>query len=277
MRIIEFLTGISTAAIVAATLATSAVPGAAATAAAPRKLPKGNRMFTIPCNTDAADYHLFSVDPTTAAFTSIGGATNVEGSTCAYGMAYDHKTRRSYFIAGNTSTENWPLMLVDLKTGDETFVGDISEGGVPLRGYPAVAAITNSGRGYVIVHNVLYKLDLKTAAATMVGGTGVVGDIYAFAVSPVNGRAYAVSEPGDVYRIDLKTGVGAKLGTVPTVDNSVYSLQIDTKGTFWINEGASASTFPPSIGSFRLSDIAGSLVGSSAPMTFYSGAFLIKH
>src|SRR5690349_13379380 len=107
----RLMTRSTIAAIAAAAMSMALGRGAVAEPAAPRKLPKHDHMFTIPCNTDPQDYHLDSVDPVTGVFTTIGGTTDIEGSTCAYGMAYDHKRKRSYFITGNTTTGNWPLML----------------------------------------------------------------------------------------------------------------------------------------------------------------------
>jgi hypothetical protein len=249
---------IGSTAILAATLWLGASPNALAGGPSPRTLPRGNRMFTIPCNTAPDQYHLFRVHPTTGAFTSIGGTTDIQGSTCAYGMAYNPTTRKSYFIAGNTSSDNWPLMKVNLRTGAEHFIRNIKVGGTALHqstDFPAVAAISNKGHAYLIAAN----------------------NLYSFAINPKTNVFYAVGDAGEVYSINIHNGSGTYLGTVSTLNNPVYSLQIDTAGVFWINEGGADSTFPPRIGSFRLQNIAGSLVGSSGQMTYYSGAFLIKH
>ncbi|MEA2520380.1 MAG: hypothetical protein QOI81_26 [Actinomycetota bacterium] len=274
------LLSIGSTAILAATLWVGTSPSALAVTGPPRTLPSGNRMYTIPCNTAPDQYHLFRVHPTTGAFTSIGGTTDIQGSTCAYGMAYDATTKKSYFIAGNTTSDNWPLMKVNLRTGAEYFIRNIKVAGTALHqstAFPAVAAISNKGHAYLIAANNLYSLNLRTARAVLIGATGAASDIYAFAINPKTNVFYAVGDAGEVYSINIHNGIGTYLGTVSTVNNAVYSLQIDTAGIFWINEGGSDSTSPPRIGSFRLQNIAGSMIASSGQMTYYSGAFLIKH
>lgn len=277
MKIRGFATALGSAVVAAAALTAASDVGSAADGPAPRKLPRGDRMFTIPCNAPSDVYHLHSVDPVTAEFTSIGGTIDVQDSICAYGMAYDRKRKRSYFLAGNTSTFRWPLMRVDLRTGATTFVGDLEENDAALNTRPAVVAVSGAGRGYAIVGNVLYALDLTTAAVTRIGDTGVSDDVYAFAFRPRTRRAYAVSETGGVHRIDLGTGNATHLGDLSLAGSYVYSLQIDTRGTLWVNDGGGAVSGQLHLGSFRLSDIAGSLIPSSGAMTHYSGAFLITH
>jgi hypothetical protein len=237
-------------------------------------------MYTIPCNTARRHYHLYRVREKSGTFTSIGGKTNIEGSTCGYGMAYDATTSRSYFIAGNTTSDNWPLMRVNLRTGTEQFIRNIKVAGTALHQsttFPAVAAISNKGHAYLIAANDLYSLNLRTARAVLIGATGAASSIYSFAIDPKTNVFYAVGAAGQVYSINIHDGSGTYLGTVSTANNQVYSLQIDSSGVFWINEGGSDGTFPPRIGSFRLQNISGSLIGSSGQMTYYSGAFLITH
>jgi hypothetical protein len=280
MKFYNRIASIGSTAILAAALWVGASPSALAGTGLPRTLPSGNHMYTIPCNTATRRYHLYRVRAVSGIFTSIGGTTDIEGSTCAYGMAYDATTNLSYFIAGNTDTDNWPLMKVNLRTGTEHFIRNVKVAGTALHqstAFPAVAAIGNNGHAYLIAANNLYSLNLRTARAVLIGATGAASAVYSFAINPKTNVFYAVGDAGEVYSINIHDGSGTYLGTVPTANSQVYSLQIDTNGVFWINEGGSDATFPPRIGSFRLQNISGSLIASSGQMTYYSGAFLIKH
>ena len=256
----------------------SSATSSPSTALSPRTLPAGDHLYAITCNAaSAADYHLFRVHPASGAFVSVGGTTSIEGSTCAYAMSYDAATKVSYFLAGNTTAGTLPLLRVNLTTGRERFIADLMLGATKTTGFPAVVAIGNQGKAFAIVGNSLYRLNLTTGALAVVGPVGSVGDVYSFSVDPANGLFYAIDEPGHVYRIDTKTGAGTLLGRVSTVNSRVYSLTIDTKGVFWINEAGSPAVDNPNIGSFVVSRIATSLIPSSRPMPFYSGAFEIAH
>jgi len=227
-------------------------------------------MYAIDCN--VLNNQFYSVDPVTAQFTAIGSGGSIDGSQCGYGMAYDPMTDVTYFLAGNNNSGNWPLATVNLTTGTETFVANLNVSGTPITDFPAVVAIGRDGTAYAIAGNVLYSLNLANGDCTVIGSTGAGSDIYSFAVDPTSGQFYAVDESGVVYGVNTSTGLGTSLGTLTT--GSVYSLQIDASGVFWINNGGAGGG---ELGSFLLSDISGSLVPSSGPMTHYSGAFAIPY
>jgi len=240
---------------------------------APRTLPAGNHMYTIPCGGIPS---LFSVKAKTAAYTLIGETTSIQDSGCGYGMAFNPVTSKSYSLAGNNSTDFWPLVRVNLATGKETFVANLTVSGSlsPITDFPAVVAIGADGKAFAIVKNTLYRLNLTNGVLHAIGATSAVNDIYGFALNPKNGRFYAIDEERHLYSINVSTGAATSLGTVPTL-GGIWSLTIDTDGVFWVN--SSTNNDGNGIASFLKSDPAGTLVSSSGPMTTYSGAFEITY
>ena len=233
-----------------------------------RTLPAGDAMYAVSCSGPGGQ--LSSVDPATAAFTSIGVPQNIDSSTCAYGMAYNYVLGKSYVLAGNNSSGEWPIVEVDLTTGVETEISRITINGSPTTGFPAVMTFDASGNAYAIVNNNFYALDIATGNATLRGPVGNFDDIYALALNPADGGLYAVSEQGAFMSINPTSGAGTLIAQLQMF--SVYSLQFDSNGFGWLNAGVNSMG---AISSFDPADPQGTLVDSSADATLYSGAYLI--
>jgi hypothetical protein len=233
-----------------------------------RTLPAGDAMYAVSCSGPGGQ--LSSVDPATAAFTSIGVPQNIDSSNCAYGMAYNYVLGKSYVLAGNISSGEWPIVEVDLTTGVETEISRITINGSATSGYPAVMAFDASGNAFTIVANNFYALDIATGNATLRGPVGNFDDIYALALNPADGGLYAVSEQGAFMSINPTSGAGTLIAQLQMF--SVYSLQFDSNGFGWLNAGVNSLG---AISSFDPADPQGTLVDSSADATLYSGAYLI--
>jgi hypothetical protein len=185
-------------------------------------------------------------------------------------MAYNYVLGKSYVLAGNNSSGEWPIVEVDLTTGVETEISRITINGSPTTGFPAVMTFDASGNAYAIVNNNFYALDIATGNATLRGPVGNFDDIYALALNPADGGLYAVSEQGAFMSINPTSGAGTLIAQLQMF--SVYSLQFDSNGFGWLNAGVNSMG---AISSFDPADPQGTLVDSSADATLYSGAYLI--
>ncbi len=234
-----------------------------------RSLPSGDSMFAIQCN--GTPGQLNSVDSVTAAFTPIGSSQNIDGSSCGFGMAYNPITLKSYVLAGNNSSGEWPIVEVDLTSGAQTEISRITINGSAATGFPAVMTFDASGNAYAIVQNNFYALDISTGNATLRGAVGTVSDIYAMTMNPRDEVVYAMGEGGELVSIDVGTGAGTSIVDLQLF-SGVYSLQFDSNGIGWLNVGVNSLD---AISSFDLTNPQATLVDSSADATHYSGAYLI--
>lgn len=256
-----------------ALLTSSLVLGSASAASAVAPFPVDDTFYAIPCN--SGDLGLKLVNPVDSTWVAVGTQTAVGTVECAYQPAFNPASGESYFIGGNTPSDEWPLVRIDTATGDYTIVHEIWDGTTNLpiiyavSNYPGNMLITNTGDAYFIGGTKLYALNLDTAViGAQIGADLVVaGDIYATACSPVAAVCYILTEIGNLYTIDPATGtVGPLLGAVPVGGN--YSLQVASDGTLWSSSGNGV------LSSFSATDPAGSFVAGSATPD-YSGAYLI--
>lgn len=248
------------------------VLGAAAPATAVAPLPSGDEFYAIPCNT--GDLGLKRVNTVDSTWVQVGTQTTVSDVGCAYQAAFNPVTKQSYFIGGNTVSEDWPLVQIDVTTGDYTVIHEIWDGATnlsfPLFGanFPGNMFITSAGAAYFIGGTKLYPLDLATGIiGAQIGADLVVsGDIYATACAMSAPTCYILTEIGQLYTIDPTTGVvSGALGALPV--SGSYTLQVASDGTLWTNTGGTVS-------SFLASDPAGTFeIGASTPL--YSGSYLI--
>lgn len=254
-----------------ALLTSSILLASASSAAAVASLPADDTFFAIPCNDP--DLGLKLLNPVDSSWVAVGTQTTVGTVGCAYQPAFDPTTDQSYFIGGNTPSDDWPLVQVDTATGNYTIVHEIWDGttNLPSTGanYPGNMLITNGGAAYFIGGTKLYPLNLATAViGAQIGADLVVaGDIYATACSPVAAVCYILTEVGNLYTLDPATGiVSASLGAIPVGGN--YSLQVASDGTLWSSSNAGH------VASFLAADPAGTYEeGALTPI--YSGAYLI--
>ena len=235
--------------VVAASAAALVLIGAAPASAAGSAIDPGDSLYSISCDDAYGPWQLFGVDSTSAFSTPIGAGTgSVEDEyPCAFQPAWNAETGVSYYIqtlydnfqqTGSTSS----LATIDVTTGLSTTIGEFyyeADGTY----YPQVDAIAigKDGKAFAVFEGELFSLDLGTAELTYINST--LPDVYAFAANPTTGDFYVVDSEGYTYKFDVTNGAVNYLGQVTLAGNeSVYSLQIDEAGTFWIevdvfNEG----------------------------------------
>lgn len=244
-----------------------AAPASAAT------LPPTDTLYAIPCN--SADLGLYELSTTDASWVNVIPNQVITTSECAYQPAFNPATGASYFLAGNTADGTWPLVRIDIATGNYTVIHEIWDGttNVGLNfgadNFPGNLLITNGGAAYFLGNKNLYPLDLASGiiGAQIGPDLATTNDIYGAACSPVNTICYVLDEVGAFYALDVATGtLGPLLGTIPAVGN--YSLQVASDGTLWASTGGGV------LASFSAADPAGSYEAiGQTPL--YSGAYLI--
>ena len=201
-------------------------PAAAAT------LPAGDSLYAITCDYDSDAGQnfsvLYSVNPADAQGTVIGSGTGLVDD-CAGQAAYNPVTGESFYVSWRGDEA---LARIDLTTGAATIVANFPGGNGDA------LAIGKDGTAYATVGTELYRVNLADASLTLVGNMGL-SQVWAFSVDPVTGLFYAITSNGDAYRVDVVTGALISIGSIDT-PGSIYSLQIDTSGAWWI-EADSAS------------------------------------
>jgi hypothetical protein len=212
-------------------------PASAVTTPTPGALSPGYSLFAIDC--DSTQGQLYSVDVSNAVGTAVGTGSNIDGSICAYGAAWDYATNTMYYVAHVANGD--ALASVDLSTGISTKVGAFLFGST-AQNIQAIA-IGVDGSAYAIDDTgELYTLKLSTGALTPLASTGN-GDLWGFAADPVTGVFYVLDFFTGVYStIDVSTAVLTTAGTLALLPhNRPQALQIDVNGTFWVeNDGTNA-------------------------------------
>ena len=212
-----------------------AAPASAAT------LPAGDELWTITCDFDEVandDYAvLYSVSAADAVATKVGTGTGIVGD-CAGQAAYNPVTGQSFYLSWATSPG--ALAKIDLATGLST-VTPFSGAG-PLD--PNSIAIGTDGTGYMLETTRLSKFNVETGAAELLGDIGL-SDLYSFAVDPTSGRLYGMRSTGDTYLIDPVAVTATFQGNILGEPGGLgfYSLQIDTAGTWWVEQDRFGGSF----------------------------------
>jgi hypothetical protein len=150
---------------------------------------------------------LYTIDPDTGEFTTIGGsATN---GYC--GIAYDDS--QMYGVTWNGSASN--LYSIDKTTGNSTLIGSC--------GYFIYIDIAMSVDGILYGHDIIYDqictIDPATGASTVVGPTDIYcnyaqGASYDLANSMMYLAAYTTNGP-ELYTVDTTTGHATFVGAFP--------------------------------------------------------------
>ncbi|MGX5681568.1 LPXTG cell wall anchor domain-containing protein [Schumannella luteola] len=225
--------GLTTALVGIAALALSATPVAAAT------LPAGDQVYLLPCDDEEYDGILYSVDTTTGVATRVGDWVNPDSTvyTCAGPAAYDPVTGLGYWIAWE-GPEAY-LISVDLTTGVNTNIGQFTIEGEPYY-TPIAIAIDGEGNAWATSWNqtpdVLFTLDLTTAALTEVGPTGTTptSGNFGLAWDPVTRLVYAYNTyTQDFYAVNTATGAFTLYNDDVLTDITPYAIAFDSAGQVW--------------------------------------------
>ncbi|SKA95483.1 hypothetical protein SAMN06295879_2004 [Agreia bicolorata] len=271
-------TGLATLVVGLISIGSVAAPASAASAADGRTLYKGSSLYAISCDEDVAALTLFSIDAATAAATAIGAGTPESEAECAGQAAWNPVTSTAYlseWLLGPSA-----LATVDLHTGVSTQVAPFTLNG-EFNGIDSMA-IGNDGAAYAIQDDMLYSLDLETAALTEIGELDA-DSMLGFSVDPTTGKFYAIDRTGQVFQIDVEAAVATPIGNVG-LERGTYSLQIDTSGVLWIEadvrvgEGE-ARELTAQLWSANLGDLSGSTVFSGtiadSEQTVYTESLLL--
>lgn len=197
----------------------------------PGTLADGNELFVMEYDNNLTE-DFVSVDVATGLTTTVGTSSLDSGWS---GASFNPADGQIYAIELHEWNDPYTLHSIDPATGTVTEIGDLP-GGVSA----GALAIDADGNGYLIDWDEnLYSIDLSDASTTLIGSftAGGFGDVYGFAINPVDGRAYFAEFYGnyDLYEIDL-----ADASTTLIVDNyrailGDYSaaFAFDSNGTAW--------------------------------------------
>lgn len=211
-------------------LAGLAIVGVSPASAAPRSLPATDDMYAIACDDGYANMQLFGVDAATGASTEIGTGDGTVG--CASQPAWDATTNTAYYVMFDFPRSI--LATIDTTTGSTTTVDYFTDTVAEPDESPFVQAIAIGldGAAYGFTDDYFYSVDLASGDLTPLGA--VATEILGFSVDPTSGLFYAADTAGNVYSVDVTNGTLQLLDTVGFgPDFVVYSLQIDSAGTFW--------------------------------------------
>lgn len=214
--------------------------GASPASAAGNAIDPGDSLYAVNCDDVYNDFQFFSVESTTAFSTPIGDGTGEVGEyACAGQPAYDPSTGKSYYI--QWTDEGTYLAEIDVATGESVTIGDFyyDNNEFPESLYAFSIAIGADGSAYVMADGGLWSLDLDTAWVTPINEAI---NTYAFAFDSVTGKFFAIDTDDYIYEIDVTTGAETLVGEIEFpatgIGYSIYSLQFDGAGTFWVQVDA---------------------------------------
>ena len=268
--------GVATALVGIAALTLAASPVIAAT------LPAGDRVYILPCDDEEFDGILYEVDTTTGIATQVGDWVNPDTDvyTCAGPAAYNPVNGLGYWISW--AGEQGLLISVDLTTGVNTVVGGFTIDGEPYY-TPIALAIDGAGNAWAtswnVTPDVLFSLDLGTAALTAVGPTGVTDESenYGLAWDSVTQKLYGYNvDSTDFYTVDTTTGAFTVFAEDVLTDVVPYAMAFDSAGQVWgINEDIISAPITD-FASAEVLSVVNPVVGSEDPDdTIYSESILI--
>jgi hypothetical protein len=149
---------------------------------------------------------LYTVNPTTAAFTSVGDITTSTGAIGMTGMAFDPLNGILYGVTGLESpTSPRNLVTINPATGAAAIVGALMDLANPGSSVGLTdISFRSDGTLFGITPGTLYTINLGTAGLTSIGSTGE---------NPPGGRL-AFNSTGTLY------SAGSAVGTVDTLSTS---------------------------------------------------------
>lgn len=229
--------GVITAAAGIAALALTAAPATAAT------LPAGDAVYVLPCDNAEFNGQLFRVDTATGQATRVGDWVNPDPVVydCAGPGAYNPVDGLGYWISW--ADDAGYLISVDLSTGVNTLVGEFTLGGLPHY-TPLALAIDAAGNAwatnydFVADTDVLFSVDLATAALAVVGPTGLPAGsedyTYGLAWDPITEAVYGYNLfTLDVYTVDTATGAFTVFDGFVYSTLLPYAMAFDSAGQLW--------------------------------------------
>lgn len=226
----------ASAVLAGASIVALSLAAASPAAAAGNAIDPGDSLYAVNCDDVYNDFQFFSVESTTAFSTPIGdGLGSVSEYACAGQPAYDPSTGKSYYI--QWEEEGTFLAEIDVVTGVSATIGEFSwvNGEFPQTLDAYSIAIGSDGSAYLMAGSALWELNLETAQATLISEAI---NTYAFAYNSATDKFYAIDTDDTIYEIDVTTGGETAIGEVVFPDDmtsyTVYSLQFDQAGTFWI-------------------------------------------
>ena len=268
--------GVATALVGIAALTLAASPVNAAT------LPDGDRVYILPCDDEEFDGLLYEVDTATGVATQVGDWQNPDTAvfSCAGPGAYNPTNGLGYWISWTSPQAQ--LISVDLSTGVSTVVGGFTLEGQPYY-TPIAIAIDNAGNAWAtswdVTPDVLFSVDLTSAALTVVGPTGVTeeSDNYGLAWDSVTQKLYGYNvDTTDFYTVDTTTGAFTVFAEDVLEDVVPYAIAFDSAGQVWgISEDIISSPITDFASAEVLSVVNPNTVSEDPEDTIYSESIII--
>lgn len=258
-------------AAIAALVAGFASPAVADTG---RSLNPGDALYTLECGGNFDYQQLFRIDAQTGVSTQLGTPGPDADNTCAMQPAFDSTTNTAYFLLSGST---YRLASVNLTTGlvdtgfELTIDGDFID--------VTSIAINSAGVIYATSQGQLYTVNPLTGNLKP---THAIVDttLYGLAFAP-NDTLYGINYPGELYAIDVETGVSTLITTLAlTPETDVSSFQFDSNGILWIINAEWPATDLWSVDLTNpLSPVAlrSGVLETSDHTTISTGALLITH
>jgi hypothetical protein len=169
-----------------------------------------------------------------------------------------------------------PAMAITYVTAEENAAGLISiEINTAYQSFGTAGYTVNGSRN-------LYRIDLATGNAVLVGSLGVSGDFEALAFSP-DGSLYALEDSTyKLYTLNLFTGAATLVGSTGITSTSEPGMAFDDNGRLWVIGGGSGRLWEVNPNN-ALATLVGTTGISSAwalafhQNTFYTVAGSTKH
>lgn len=219
----------ATTAVIASALVLVGTQSAQA-AVTPGALVSGSKIFALECD-DNVTNDLLAVDPSTGQ-TTVVGSSGQDG--CWSGAVFNPVDDKIYALDMNDWEEPYTLFSFDPTTGAATEIANLPAG---VSG--AAMAIGTDGSAYLIDwEDDLYSIDLTDASTTLIGNMAFAGEVYSFAINPVDGRAYVLEWNGDwkFGEVDLSDGTYTNITTNyrTLIEAGNAGLAFDSNGTAWL-------------------------------------------
>lgn len=216
---------------------------------------------------------LVTINPATGAVVSTVGPTNdsLGNNYGLTGLAYNPVNGLLYGSSANATVyganQVRKLVTVNPATGAVTPIGPFNAGTITM----SDIAFTSTGQLFGIGTRPgadLYRIDITTGQATLVGATtaGTVGG--GLAVHPTTGLAYGSPDSTHFGTYDLTTGVYTNIGTPsahPAGPGTGFAaLKFDSSGTLYgVNNPGDQPTIPTHLVTINVADAAVTDIGTS--------------
>ena len=190
---------------------------------------------TIYCDDVAGNGKLYAInnDNKTLVRITPAGTEEVIGNlgsgyteTTATGLSWNSSDNKMYLIGNSTGGSG--IYTVDLTTGVATSVGTIS--GLASTAVPIWLEIDNAGNAFIadIQSDSLYKLNLTSGAATLVGALGININFAQEAdfnrdTNELYMAGYLGGGSGGIYKVNTSTGAATLVGDT-TANNQEYTM-----------------------------------------------------